>query len=416
MNRNILVKFSSLAIPLSFIGLPIYINISDFYATKFNLSLAFLAISLFIIRIIDIFSDIVIGYISNILVSKNISRSYIINISIIFLILFFYALFNPPNFEDNNYYALWLVITLTFTYIFFNIAVVNYETIAALLAKNDYERISVNSSKELFAIIGFLIAATSPYIFSNNSSKDIQNYQLMTIIFAIIAIVSLLIFSRIKYKEYKNYSSKKINVLQSLKDRKFSKFLLIYIINALAISLPSANIIFYARDILNKEKQIGLYLFIYFIAAGFSIYIWRYLINKYSLYKMWIIAIIFSILTFIFAFFLNEDNSQLFILICIFTGFFLGPDLVAPPSIIAKLSNKSKYAASSYFSLYNMSTKLAIALAATISLIILSFFDYEPDSQINNAKFIIPYLYALIPCSIRLFSIYLIIKYQKLWI
>ena len=303
MNRNILVKFSSLAIPLSFIGLPIYINISDFYATKFNLSLAFLAISLFIIRIIDIFSDIVIGYISNILVSKNISRSYIINISIIFLILFFYALFNPPNFENNNYYALWLVITLTFTYIFFNIAVVNYETIAALLAKNDYERINVNSSKELFAIIGFLIAATSPYIFSNNSSKDIQNYQLMTIIFAIIAIVSLLIFSRIKYKEYKNYSSKKINVLQSLKDRKFSKFLLIYIINALAISLPSANIIFYARDILNREKQIGLYLFIYFIAAGFSIYIWRYLINKYSLYKMWIIAIIFSILTFIFAFF-----------------------------------------------------------------------------------------------------------------
>ena len=89
---------------------------------------------------------------------------------------------------------------------------------------------------------------------------------------------------------------------------------------------------------------------------------------------------------------------------------------MAPPSIIAKLSNKSKYAASSYFSLYNMSTKLAIALAATISLIILSFFDYEPDSQINNAKFIIPYLYALIPCSIRLFSIYLIIKYQKLWI
>ncbi|MAZ80225.1 MAG: hypothetical protein CMP18_00365 [Rickettsiales bacterium] len=416
MNRNILVKFSSLAIPLSFIGLPIYINISDFYATKFNLSLAFLAISLFIIRIIDIFSDIVIGYISNILVSKNISRSYIINISIIFLILFFYALFNPPNFENNNYYALWLVITLTFTYIFFNIAVVNYETITALLAKNDYERINVNSSKELFGIIGFLIAATSPYIFSNNSSKDIQNYQLMTIIFAIIAIVSLLIFSRIKYKEYKNYSSRKINVLQSLKDRKFSKFLLIYIINALAISLPSANIIFYARDILNKEKQIGLYLFIYFIAAGFSIYIWRYLINKYSLYKMWIIAIIFSILTFIFAFFLNEDNSQLFILICIFTGFFLGPDLVAPPSIIAKLSNKSKYAASSYFSLYNMSTKLAIALAATISLIILSFFDYEPDSQINNAKFIIPYLYALIPCSIRLFSIYLIIKYQKLWI
>ena len=410
-----ITKYSILAVTLSFIGLPIYVNIGDFYATKYELSLAFLGSCLFIVRFIDIFRDILIGYYSNLLVKNNYSRSKIIKYSLLILIFLFFALFNPPNFNSKLPAGLWLIVILSFTYIFFNIALINYESIAVLIAKNDNERININSFKEFFGVIGLILAALTPYIaIDHNSAQNIQNYKLMTICFALIAIISLFYFSKIKFNELQT-SSVKNNIFIVFKNRKFLTFSILYLINSIAIAMPSANIIFYARAILNKENLIGLYLATYLIFAALSIFLWKYLLNRYPISKIWIFAIIGSILSFIIAFFIDQNTAILFIFICILTGFFAGPDLVIPPTIIAKIAKKSHYPISSFFSIYNMLTKIAISFAASMSLFILSYFDYSPTSISNNSSYIIPYLYSLIPCIIRVFIIYLIIKYQKLW-
>ncbi len=408
-------KYSILAITLSFIGLPIYVNIGDFYATKYDLSLAFLGSCLFIVRFIDIFSDIFVGYYSNLLVRNNFSRSKIIKFSIIILIFLFFALFNPPNFNSKLSSGVWLIIILAFTYIFFNFALINYESIAALIAKNDKERININSFKEFFGVIGLILAAITPYIaIDHNSTKNIQNYKLMTISFGLIAMISLFYFSKIKFNEYQ-ISSVKNNIFIVFRNKKFLTFSIIYLVNSIAIALPSANIIFYARTILNKENLIGLYLATYLIFTALSIFLWKYLLNKYPIGKIWIIAIFGSIFSFILAFFIDQNTASLFIIICVLTGFFAGPDLVVPPAIIAKIAKKSTYPISSFFSIYNILTKIAISFAASISLFILSYLDYSPTSISNNSAYIIPYLYSLIPCIIRVMIIYLVIKYQKLW-
>ena len=44
MNKKEKVNYAILALPLSFVGLPIYINVSDFYIRNFEVNIGYLAL------------------------------------------------------------------------------------------------------------------------------------------------------------------------------------------------------------------------------------------------------------------------------------------------------------------------------------------------------------------------------------
>jgi Na+/melibiose symporter-like transporter len=73
--------FSFLALPLAFVGIPIYLNISDFYARKFDINLATIGFLLIFIRIVDALQDPLIGYFSDSLSQKKFSHKKIIYLS-----------------------------------------------------------------------------------------------------------------------------------------------------------------------------------------------------------------------------------------------------------------------------------------------------------------------------------------------
>ena len=50
-----------------------------------------------------------------------------------FLALSFFALFNPPNFENKSIILLWIGLSMLTTYSFFNLMVVNFEALAVVL-------------------------------------------------------------------------------------------------------------------------------------------------------------------------------------------------------------------------------------------------------------------------------------------
>ena len=53
MNKKNIINYSVLAIPLAFVGLPIYINVSDFYIRQFDVNMAFLAFIILAVRLLD---------------------------------------------------------------------------------------------------------------------------------------------------------------------------------------------------------------------------------------------------------------------------------------------------------------------------------------------------------------------------
>ncbi len=401
--------FSFLALPLSFVGIPIYLNVSDFYARKFEINLATIGILLIFIRIIDVVQDPLIGYLSDLLSQKKIGRKKIICTSSTLLCFAFYLVFNPPESLGKNLSILWFCGSLIATYTCFNFTIINFESLAAIFAKNDQERIALNSSKEMFGVIGMIFAFLLPTILVSFFLLDAAYvYPVFSFAFAaLMLLASFGFFRKIKIeKEFLEINpTAKIKFLEILRDKKFLVFLAIFFLNAVAVSLPAANLNFYINDILHRPENLGWFLSIYFISACVFIPFWKYCATKFGMIRSWIFSISGSVLTFSFAYFLTSENADYFYLVCFFSGAFLGADLIMPPAILAKITSAKKEMISSYFSWWNLTAKMSLMIAASSSLIVLGLSGYKPGLSAPEGVISISFFYALLPCVLKIFTI-----------
>ena len=417
ISRSQILSFSFLALPLAFVGIPIYLNISDFYARKFDIDLATIGFLLIFIRVIDAVQDPFIGYFSDSLSQKGISHKKIIYIASSFLCLSFYLVFNPPALLNQGLSIIWFIIFLTTTYSCFNFVVINFESLAAIIAKNDQERIAINSSKEMLGVVGMIFAFLLPTSFIYFFHLDPNSlYLVLSLVFVGLMLVATFgFFRKVKAENIilTKISTFRLKFFEILQDRKFLFFLGIFLLNSVAVSLPAANLNFYIRDVLQKEESLGLFLSLYFISACLFIPLWKYLSNKFGMVRSWILSISFSVITFFFAYFINANNAHYFYLVCLFSGACLGADLITPPAMLAKIIANKKEMTSSYFSLWNLIAKLGLMIAASSSLIFLGMSGYKPGFSAGSSINHISFVYAILPCILKVVTIFNLTFFTK---
>ena len=196
MQKKNILNFAVLSVPLAFVGLPIYINVSDFYIRNFDINIGYLAIIILFVRLIDGFQEPILGLFSDYLIKKNFSHKQIIYLSSGFLALSFFGLFNPPFGLSQNQILLWIFIAMTTTYSFYNLCLINFEALAVVIAKDSSQRVEVNSYKEFFGLIGIIIASASPQIIRLFITDNGSNYFFLSIIFILILFISIIFFFR----------------------------------------------------------------------------------------------------------------------------------------------------------------------------------------------------------------------------
>jgi Na+/melibiose symporter-like transporter len=104
---------------------------------------------------------------------------------------------------------------------------------------------------------------------------------------------------------------------------------------------------------------------------------------------------------------LGAGDVMAFGFICVLSGLGLGADLALPPSLLADVIDEDEKSGlgrneGAYFGLWNLVTKLNLALAAGIALPALAAFGYVPRG--DNAPAALTYLaaiYALLPCVLK---------------
>ena len=65
IQRKNIVQYSTLALPIAFAGMPLYVHAPDYYATEFGLSLGSIGLMLLFLRLIDALQDPLIGQLSD---------------------------------------------------------------------------------------------------------------------------------------------------------------------------------------------------------------------------------------------------------------------------------------------------------------------------------------------------------------
>ncbi len=114
--------------------------------------------------------------------------------------------------------------------------------------------------------------------------------------------------------------------------------------------------------------------------------------------------------------FIGEGQFAAFAVVCLVTGMALGADLVLPPAIQADVVDYDELRfgrarAGLQFSLWGMSTKLALAAAVGFALPVLEASGFDPAAPTEAARRALTVIYALVPVVIKLTAIAMVWRF-----
>jgi Na+/melibiose symporter-like transporter len=132
----------------------------------------------------------------------------------------------------------------------------------------------------------------------------------------------------------------------------------------------------------------------------------------------WLISMGLACVVFVWAFFLGPGELLAFGLICILSGAALGADLALPPSMLADVMDRDARGAGdaksgAYFGLWNLVTKLNLALAAGIALPLISLLGYQPGGREAQGIAGLAFVYALVPTGLKLLAALLLVRCMR---
>ena len=396
-----LYLYAFLALPISFIGLPIYIHLPEYYSSVFGVNLVTIGFIMLCVRSLDTITDPILGMLSN-RFSKY--QNHFIALSAIFLGIFFYFLFSPI--VENK--IINLVVFSLLTYLAFSLLSINHISYLSHFQNKVY----ISSMRETLTVFGLLLATVTPSILMLKFSQE-KAFLILSIVFSVILVLSamlFLIFNKEKIVAIKHSHSVKFSIF---KNKTLLLWFVFLLFNGFAIATPSTLILFYVKDFLVMQLHTGLFLFLYFISAICFIPIWNFAAKKINILRLLKIGAIGSILTFIWCYFLPQGNQLYsfygFCAVCIFSGIFFGIDLIIPPVLTSILIEK--YQCENLrlfiFSITHFISKISVALISGIVLIALG--------QSNSLFYLkmLKIFYTIFPCIFKCIALLILIFLRK---
>ena len=411
------------SLPLASLYFSIYVLLGEFYFDNYGLSLSIIGSTFIVIRLFDAFSDPIMGYISDNFISKYGKRKPWLMIGGTIFVFSTWFLF-VPIFKSVgfNYFFFWLLMAT----IGWTVAYAPYYAMGAELSMDYLERSNVTFCRELFTILGIVIASLlysisfdfEYKIFRNGiSSKEGLIQICIFSSFAFLFSMIFFLFVQIDKNELSNSRNNNLNIFEIFsslqKQELMRKLLFSHFINGLANGLPPALFVFFVNSILKSPELTGFLLFLYFLGALMGVPLWIFLSSKYDKHRVWCCAMIYACFIFMFVLFLEEGDLTLFVVICIFSGLALSADLAIPSSIQADIIDleflkTGKRLTAQFFAFWGVVSKAAVALSTGIALILLDIVGFKSGD--NNSTFVLfwlSFIYGGLPIILKIVSIYL---------
>jgi len=416
LSKQLVLYYSLLAIPLAIVGLPLYIYLPTFYATTVGIEIATVGLIIFLARLTDVFTDPYFGYLSDKSIEYFNSRKPIMILGSLILISSFYALVNP----NLEFAKLWLLAFSILVYIGWSMINIPYLTWSSEISGKYEDKTLLNSSRELFTIIGVLIALIIPYIYkvSENFEKTLEilyiSFLILFIPLLFITLKKIKIKTNIKVERYTLNNLK--NIYKSMNDLKYLQ--IGYFFNNLANALPATLFLLFIELVIQEKNSGGMILILYFFAGIIALPFWNILSSKIGKKNTWISSIVLASIAFAFVPFLQAGDLNAFIIISLVSGLSLGADMALPTAIQSDLVQKSKDYENNIsgllFGIWTMITKLSLAFAVALSFVILGIFDFEATNPTSSSLFVLSFLYGVLPVILKLIAMFFIKKYTDL--
>ena len=417
-----LLAYGSVRMPLALLELPLFVLLPILYNRSYGLGLGVIGLTLFATRAVDAIADPLIGGLLD-RWRAQVAFSTWVRYALPVLALGFTALLLPPVRGDAL--AVWLAIASIIAYIAYSLVSIAYQAWGASLTGSAVQQVRLTTTREAFGLLGVLIAA---------SLLDPGMAGPLCIAFALLAVLAMVWSSRTPMRlaapslslasrtaaltavaasnQPSSLSSAPVarrvgaafagwDKLHS--NQTFRWLMLAFMFNGIATAIPATLVLFFAADVLHASStDSALFLAAYFLAAALGMPVWMWLAQRIGLRNAWLLGILMAVIGFLGTLWLGAGDKWPFTLVCIGTGLALGSDLAMPPAMLALAIDRHGDRGKSegaYFGLWNLATKLNLAIAAGLALPLTQWLS---NASTLTPAFALTLVYAALPSLLKL--------------
>jgi Na+/melibiose symporter-like transporter len=408
-----------IGLPLAVIGYPLAIWIPAHYSGGLGLSLAAVGTILMLARFTDVITDPLMGELSDRWQTRFGRRKPWVVVGAPLMMLGVYQLFMPPEGVGLIYFLLWL----TLFFLGSTIIALPHRAWGAELSPHYHQRSRVTAARELFVLVGLMVAAAVPMIIevladqggsvgqvftalwadaTSAFTGEIMNAQpvdratltgpvLAGLAFVIIGVLPFCVFCVVVFvKEPEHHEKSTVPLIAGARivwrNGPMRRVLMIALLVIFGESFRNAVSLFFIRDIIGIPT-IGAAYFFYFIAGLAAIPFWLWLGRKIGKHKAFLGTLITVATVSGINFFLESGDYLAFFLLFIVKGFCFGGLQFLPVAMLADVvdvdtARSGSKRAGTYFAILGLTEKLAIALGTGISLNVVGLLGFDPSGGI----------------------------------
>ncbi|MDK1025013.1 MAG: MFS transporter [Gammaproteobacteria bacterium] len=421
-----LIAFSLLSIPLAMGGLPLGLYLTPYYAGELGISLATIGIVILLTRVTDVVTDPLIGTLSDATPGRYGRRSLWVLFGLPVMGLATIAVFDPPG-QVSTIYLFLAVAALYFGWTLISIPLAAW---AAELSPDYHERSKITGARSLAGTAGLLMAMSLPLVLAYLASSGFPSLapetegslQPMLRILAWSAVGCLCMFGPLLFfvvPQPKFAQKSSLNLRLALKlvwnNKPFMRLMAAGVTNHIGWYCISTLYVFFLAYYLGATtKQWSALLLVYFGFGLVGTPIIVRLARKYNKHKLMASLSMMMIAVFSTVLLMEPGQYRYYIFIQIFAGLVANLGAVLVPSMAADVIDQDTLESGQqrgalFMALWGMADKLALAIAAGLTLPLLQFLGFDPTVE-NDAGGLkaLHYTYTLVPIFFLSWSAWLI--------
>ncbi len=403
IDTRILSAYGTLSFPLAAAFITLQVIVPTFYAESTGLTLSQVGLILLLARLWDMFTDPVVGMLSDLTPARLGRRKLWVIMSFPLICLATWKLFNPPEVIDWVYLLVWTFVI----YVAGTMAIVPMNAWGAELSPRYNQRSRVSGMRAIFGLAGTLTALLLAALSGSSGSAELDaplqwiTWLVVASLFVSVLFAGFLVPDRSDIKLPGNAIRSSFKLV--FEPSPFRQLIFSFLLNGIGNAIPATLFLLYVSYVLVAPQQAGPGLFVYFICTAISVPVWTRLSRRFGKHQTWIAAICVACCFFIWTPFLSSGDLFWFYIIVGVTGFTAGADIILPIAMKGDLIEWDAHKnglrrPGLFFAIWGTATKLAFALAIGLAFPLLELVGFSTEGEKSGSGVTaLAFMYGL-PC------------------
>ncbi len=391
LKNSTLFYYSLTDLPIAMSMFPVAVFIPRFYASDVGVPLAVVGTIILVVRIFDVFTDPLMGYLSDHTRTRFGRRKPWIFAATPIMMASIYMLFMPPEGAGWLHMLTWsMLLSIAIT-----MMLIPYYAWGAELSPDYNERSRITGGRAMAGVFGSLSAQLIPagalLLFGLGGSDVVLTLVGTTMLVMMPICVSLTL---LKTAEPAARQKSTVPVIKGLKlmwaNGPFKRLVLAFMIGSIGLNITTPLYIFFIADVLNAEDQ-AIYMLTFFFLVSFgSVPFWVKLARRIGKHKAYLTS--FFVLAFAHPFYLllGEGDFWWMLPVTFATGFASGgfsqtlPNSMKADVIDLDTLESGENRAALFFSAWSFAQKATASVGSSIALFGLALFGFDAAPEAVN--------------------------------